>query len=130
ERHTPKQQWNLLPSTRLHSLVPPLSYQFSRYRDPILSRMFVVGKNAEVVNTLLRLQPLPVQEIIHMDGDMQRHKGCILIFWRRLCMRALVLQHVAVEGPGTLASYLKARGWTLETVALYEGARLPEDARG
>ena len=45
-------------------------------------------------------------------------------------MRALVLQHVAVEGPGTLASYLKARGWTLETVALYEGARLPEDARG
>ena len=44
-------------------------------------------------------------------------------------MRALVLQHVAVEGPGTLASYLKARGWTLETVALYEGARLPEDAQ-
>jgi len=45
-------------------------------------------------------------------------------------MRALVLQHVAIEGPGTLASYLKARGWTLETVALYEGARLPEDAQG
>ncbi len=44
-------------------------------------------------------------------------------------MRALVLQHVAVEGPGTLASYLAARGWTLETVALYEGARLPEDAQ-
>jgi GMP synthase-like glutamine amidotransferase len=44
-------------------------------------------------------------------------------------MRALVLQHVAVEGPGTLASYLEARGWTLETVALYEGARLPEDAQ-
>jgi GMP synthase (glutamine-hydrolysing) len=45
-------------------------------------------------------------------------------------MRALVLQHVSVEGPGTLASYLEARGWTLETVALYEGARLPADARG
>jgi GMP synthase (glutamine-hydrolysing) len=45
-------------------------------------------------------------------------------------MRALVLQHMAVEGPGTLASYLDARDWTLETVALYEGARLPEDAKG
>jgi GMP synthase (glutamine-hydrolysing) len=45
-------------------------------------------------------------------------------------MRALVLQHVAVEGPGTLALYLEARGWKLETVALYAGARLPEDARG
>jgi GMP synthase-like glutamine amidotransferase len=45
-------------------------------------------------------------------------------------MRALVLQHVPVEGPGTLASYLDARGWTLETAALYEGARLPEDAKG
>jgi GMP synthase-like glutamine amidotransferase len=44
-------------------------------------------------------------------------------------MRALVLQHVAVEGPGTLASYLESRGWTLETVALYEGARLPVDAQ-
>jgi GMP synthase (glutamine-hydrolysing) len=44
-------------------------------------------------------------------------------------MRALVLQHVAVEGPGTLAPYLEARGWRLETVALYEGARLPEEAR-
>jgi GMP synthase (glutamine-hydrolysing) len=45
-------------------------------------------------------------------------------------VRALVLQHVAIEGPGTLASYLMARGWTLETVALYEGACLPEDAQG
>ena len=45
-------------------------------------------------------------------------------------MRALVLQHVAVEGPGTLGSYLEARGWKLETVALYEGARLPEDTQG
>src|SRR2546428_383274 len=45
-------------------------------------------------------------------------------------MRALVLQHVAIEGPGTLAPYLEARGWTLETVALYAGACPPEDARG
>lgn len=45
-------------------------------------------------------------------------------------MRALVLQHVAVEGPGTLAPYLEARGWKLETVALYAGARPPEDALG
>ncbi len=45
-------------------------------------------------------------------------------------MRALVLQHVAVEGPGALGSYLEARGWKLETAALYEGARLPEDAHG
>jgi len=95
----------------------------------MLSRVFVVGKNAEVVNILLRLQPLPVQDIIHMDGDRQRHKGCMPIFWRRLYMRALVLQHMAVEGPGTLASYLEARGWRLETVALYESARLPEDAQ-
>jgi GMP synthase-like glutamine amidotransferase len=72
---------------------------------------------------------MPVQEIIHAGGTIQCHKGCILIFWRRLYMRALVLQHVAVEGPGTLASYLGTRGWTLATVALYEGARLPEDAQ-
>jgi len=45
-------------------------------------------------------------------------------------MRALVLQHVAVEGPGTLAPYLEARGWTLDTVALYAGAHPPEEARG
>ena len=45
-------------------------------------------------------------------------------------MRALVLQHMAIEGPGTLAPYLEARGWTIETVALYAGARPPEDARG
>src|SRR5262249_9714809 len=45
-------------------------------------------------------------------------------------MRALVLQHVAVEGPGTLAPYLETRGWTLETIALYAGSHLPEDARG
>jgi len=129
ERHTPEQQWNLLPSTRLHALVPPLSYQFPRHCKPILNGVFVVGRNAEVVNILLCLQPLPVQEIIHMEGVYNVRKGYMLIFWRRLCMRALVLQHVAVEGPGTLASYLTARSWTLETVALYEGARLPEDAQ-
>jgi hypothetical protein len=32
-------------------------------------------------------------------------------------MRALGLQHVAVEGPGTLASSLEAHGSTLATVA-------------
>jgi GMP synthase-like glutamine amidotransferase len=39
-------------------------------------------------------------------------------------MRALVLQHIAVEGPGRLAPFLEQRGWTLETVALYAGAPL------
>jgi hypothetical protein len=64
--HTPEQQWNLLPSTHLHPLAPLLSYQFPGYRDPMLSYVFVVGKNAEVVNTRRRLQPLPVQAIMHM----------------------------------------------------------------
>ena len=44
-------------------------------------------------------------------------------------MRALVLQHIAVEGPGTLAPCLETRGWKLETVALYAGDRLPEHPR-
>jgi GMP synthase-like glutamine amidotransferase len=44
-------------------------------------------------------------------------------------MRALVLQHIAVEGPGTLVPFLEQRGWELETVALYAGAQLPEHAR-
>jgi GMP synthase-like glutamine amidotransferase len=44
-------------------------------------------------------------------------------------MRALVLQHIAVEGPGALAPFLETRGWALETVALYAGARLPENPR-
>ena len=80
-RHThPSGKWNLLPSTRLHALVAPLWSQFPRYCQPMLSGVFVVGKNAEVVNTLLRLQPLPVQEIIHAGGRLQRHKGCIPIF--------------------------------------------------
>ena len=45
-------------------------------------------------------------------------------------MHALVLKHVAVEGPGTLAPYLEARSWKLDTVELYTGDRLPKDARG
>ena len=45
-------------------------------------------------------------------------------------MRALVLQHVAIEWPGTLAAYLEARGWKLYTVALYAGVHPPEDAQG
>lgn len=40
-------------------------------------------------------------------------------------MRALVLQHIAVEGPGRLASFLQQRGWELVTIALYAGDRLP-----
>jgi GMP synthase (glutamine-hydrolysing) len=40
-------------------------------------------------------------------------------------MRALVLQHISVEGPGSLAPLLRARGWELETVALYAGDQLP-----
>jgi GMP synthase-like glutamine amidotransferase len=41
-------------------------------------------------------------------------------------MRALVIQHVAVEGPGVLEPLLRQHGWQLETVALYAGAQLPE----
>ena len=40
-------------------------------------------------------------------------------------MRALVLQHVAVEGPGRLALLLQQRGWALQTTALYAGEKLP-----
>jgi GMP synthase-like glutamine amidotransferase len=42
-------------------------------------------------------------------------------------MRALVLQHIAVEGPGRLAPFLQQRGWTLETIALYAGEQLPAE---
>jgi GMP synthase (glutamine-hydrolysing) len=41
-------------------------------------------------------------------------------------MRMLVIQHVAVEGPGLLEPFLTQRGWHLETVPLYAGAQLPE----
>jgi len=41
-------------------------------------------------------------------------------------MRVLVLQHVAVEGPGVLEPLLTQRGWQLETVTLYTGAKLPQ----
>jgi GMP synthase (glutamine-hydrolysing) len=44
-------------------------------------------------------------------------------------MRALVLQHISVEGPGSLAPLLRMRGWDLETVALYAGDRLPTHPR-
>src|SRR2546428_13303620 len=84
ERHTPEQQWNLLPSTRLHPLVPPLSYRFPGCRNAMLSRVFVVGKNAAVVNTLVDFQALPAQEIIHPGGDIPPHTGYISLFlWRR-----------------------------------------------
>lgn len=42
-------------------------------------------------------------------------------------MRVLILQHYPDEGAGTLASFLEARKWELETLALYDGARFPED---
>src|SRR4029453_7931150 len=41
-------------------------------------------------------------------------------------MRVLVLQHVAIEGPGILEPFLTQRGWQLDTVPLYAGAQLPE----
>lgn len=44
-------------------------------------------------------------------------------------MHALVLQHIAAEGPGGLAPMLATRGWQLETVALYDGAQLPAEPR-
>lgn len=42
-------------------------------------------------------------------------------------MRALVLQHIAVEGPGRLGAFLEQRGWALETKALYAGDGLPAE---
>lgn len=47
----------------------------------------------------------------------------------RTVMRALVLQHIAVEGPGSLAPLLRTRGWDLDTVALYAGDRVPAQPR-
>jgi GMP synthase-like glutamine amidotransferase len=44
-------------------------------------------------------------------------------------MRVLVLQHVAIEGPGVLEPFLTQRGWQLDTVPLYAGAQLPEQPR-
>lgn len=40
-------------------------------------------------------------------------------------MQALIVQHVDVEGPGSLASCLVERGWGFDTVALHTGAALP-----
>jgi GMP synthase-like glutamine amidotransferase len=42
-------------------------------------------------------------------------------------MRALVLQHIAVEGPGRLGPLLQQQGWELETTALYAGEKLPAE---
>lgn len=42
-------------------------------------------------------------------------------------MRALVLQHIAVEGPGRLGPFLEQRGWELDTRALYAGDGLPAE---
>jgi GMP synthase-like glutamine amidotransferase len=40
-------------------------------------------------------------------------------------MRALVVQHVAVEGPGTLAAVLAQCRWELQTIKRYAGESLP-----
>jgi GMP synthase-like glutamine amidotransferase len=40
-------------------------------------------------------------------------------------MRACVVQHIAVEGPGTLAPFLTQGGWQFETIALHDGAAVP-----
>ena len=45
-------------------------------------------------------------------------------------MRALVLQHIAVEGPGRLGPFLEQRGWELDTRALYAGDGLPAEPQG
>jgi GMP synthase-like glutamine amidotransferase len=42
-------------------------------------------------------------------------------------MRALVLQHIAVEGPGRLGPFLEQRGWALDTRALYAEDGLPAE---
>ena len=42
-------------------------------------------------------------------------------------MRALLLQHIAVEGPGRLGPFLEQRGWELDTKALYAGDGLPAE---
>ncbi len=45
-------------------------------------------------------------------------------------MKYMVIQHIESEGPGSLGSYLLARGHTLETIHLYNGDTLPPDATG
>lgn len=44
-------------------------------------------------------------------------------------MKALIIQHVENEGPGTLGVFLRRRGVELETVRLYRGDPLPPDPR-
>ncbi len=42
-------------------------------------------------------------------------------------MRALILTHVAHEGPGTLGAYLREHGVRVDTIALHDGAALPAE---
>lgn len=42
-------------------------------------------------------------------------------------MRALVIQHVEAEGPGTLGEFLRSAGASLSTVRLHAGDALPQD---
>ncbi len=37
------------------------------------------------------------------------------------------LQHIAIEGPGTLGDFLREKGFTARTIALYNGEPLPKD---
>lgn len=45
---------------------------------------------------------------------------------KNLSKRVYILQHVASEGAGTLADFMKSRDIPFETIALYEGQKLPE----
>jgi GMP synthase (glutamine-hydrolysing) len=42
-------------------------------------------------------------------------------------MKVIVLMHIASEGPGTIGTFLEARGAEIEFARLYDGYRLPED---
>lgn len=39
-------------------------------------------------------------------------------------MKALIIQHMESEGPGTLGDFLKQKGWVINEAKLYEGCRL------
>ena len=39
----------------------------------------------------------------------------------------LIIEHIKVEGPGTIESYFKERGSPLKTIALHKGDRFPRD---
>lgn len=45
-------------------------------------------------------------------------------------MRALIIQHIDIEGPGTLAEVLAGQGWRVEVRDLSQGVSLPETPSG